>query len=312
VLPRTASAPEGKKGVRGKKPQVSFPWESDNCDQPGPSEPTNATALRRRTHLRTGGSQRGFQIVRECGPRGIVGEARPRRRELRAAGADRHAQGAATDARTVGEDIPEFHRASRREVLVAFQEDSEYEHRESCHNASAPIPESDHRQRRQGQESAAVLHLVPGVELATMTGLAAGSRESITMQQMSTPRRDRIRVRRVRPEAFRPATGSRVVVLRVRFQLVTEGARFQFPAEDMLQRVATGGVVTPLTRSGMTLEVLRRSSETRKRLAGELGRAGGAGGNCTRGLRGGYGTSRRKLFRSAQPAHALAPQEYRR
>jgi hypothetical protein len=39
---------------------------------------------------------------------------------------DRQAQqGAATDARAVGEDIPEFNRAAEREVLTAFNGDSQ-------------------------------------------------------------------------------------------------------------------------------------------------------------------------------------------
>ena len=81
--------------------------------------------------------------------------------------ADRQAeQGAATDARSVGDDVAEFDGAAGGEMLTAFEKNSQYEHRESCDNASAPIPESDHRQRRQDQVSTEMLQLVPDVEAA--------------------------------------------------------------------------------------------------------------------------------------------------
>src|ERR1017187_10263219 len=75
-----------------------------------------------RSHLRPGESPCEFQIVGELGAaqRGIV-----RGSEDGDHCADWQAQqGTATDACAVGDDIPEFHRAARREVLTAFQEDS--------------------------------------------------------------------------------------------------------------------------------------------------------------------------------------------
>jgi hypothetical protein len=51
-----------------------------------------------------------------------------------------------------------------------------------------------------------VLHFIVDVQTtATIMGDAAGSREPVTTQQIRMAQRDRIRVRRVRPEAFRPA-----------------------------------------------------------------------------------------------------------
>ena len=81
--------------------------------------------------------------------------------------ADRQAeQGTATDAGAVGDDVAEFDGAAGGEMLTAFEENSQYEHRESCDNASAPIPEADHRQRRQDQVSTEMLQLVPDLEAA--------------------------------------------------------------------------------------------------------------------------------------------------
>ncbi len=51
-------------------------------------------------------------------------------------------------------------------MLTAFEKNSQNEHRESGHNASPPIPKSDHRQRRKGQVSTEVLQFIPDVEAA--------------------------------------------------------------------------------------------------------------------------------------------------
>src|ERR1039458_4930424 len=73
---------------------------------------------------------------------------------------------ATTDAHAIGDYIPEFHGAAGREVLTAFQKNSQYEHREPRHNSSAPIPKSDHGQGRQRQVGAEVLHFVVDVQAA--------------------------------------------------------------------------------------------------------------------------------------------------
>src|ERR1035437_958461 len=63
--------------------------------------------------------------------------------------------------------------------------------------------------------------------MATITGDAAGNREPMTTQQMSTPQKDRIRMRHVRPEAFPPATAASACCIRVfigsprRFNILT-------------------------------------------------------------------------------------------
>ena len=45
-------------------------------------------------------------------------------------------------------------------MLAGFEKNSENDHRKTCHNPMPPIPESDHRQRRQDQIGAEVLHFV--------------------------------------------------------------------------------------------------------------------------------------------------------
>src|ERR1039458_8151319 len=53
----------------------------------------------------------------------------------------------ATDAGTVGNDIPEFHGAAGGEMLAGFEQSSEDEHRKAHYDSSAFIPESDHWQK---------------------------------------------------------------------------------------------------------------------------------------------------------------------
>src|ERR1035441_5576046 len=69
------------------------------------------------THFRPGGSQRRFQIAggrdRAGGNYGRDGCGQ---------------QNAATDTGVVGKDIPEFHRAARREVLASLHEEANQEH----------------------------------------------------------------------------------------------------------------------------------------------------------------------------------------
>src|ERR1039458_4688160 len=66
------------------------------------------------------------------------------------AGADRQAQqGAATDARAVGDYIPKFNRAARREMLARLHEDAQKEHREACPKPSPAVPKSDHRRSEE-------------------------------------------------------------------------------------------------------------------------------------------------------------------
>ena len=75
--------------------------------------------------------------------------------------ADRQAQqGAATDARAVGDYIPKFNSAARREMLAEFQKDSQEKHRKAYDDSSAFIPKSDHWQGRQRQVSTEVLQQI--------------------------------------------------------------------------------------------------------------------------------------------------------
>src|ERR1035437_11092759 len=81
--------------------------------------------------------------------------ARPRGARLQNgdARADRQAQqGAATDARAVGEDVPEFPGRAGGVALGGFEEESEEQHREACEDDSAAIAEAEAggRGERQG------------------------------------------------------------------------------------------------------------------------------------------------------------------
>ena len=123
-------------------------------------------------------------------------------------------QNAATDANTVRDHIPQLNNAARREVLTRFEEDSQDEHRDACHNPASPIPESDHWQRGQCQVCAEVLDLVADVQAADghHEGEAAGNKDPMTTQQNAAAQRNRITFRRASEEPREPLRSGRTCV----------------------------------------------------------------------------------------------------
>ena len=83
-------------------------------------------------HLRPGGSQR--RKIKLAGGSGRAGGnyGIARGSDEREECSERKAQqGAATNAHTICDYVPEFHGAAGREVLTGFEENSEDEHREA-------------------------------------------------------------------------------------------------------------------------------------------------------------------------------------
>ena len=97
----------------------------------------------------------------------------------------------------VGNDVSEFHGAAGREVLAAFEESSEDKHRKADYDSTPPITESDHPAGMTPsgkQPKCCSLSQMSRRLIATMRGDAAGAREPMTTQQISTAQRTGSRV----------------------------------------------------------------------------------------------------------------------
>ena len=98
----------------------------------------------------------------------------------------------------VGNHVAEFHGAAGREVLAAFEESSDDKHRKADYDSTPPITESDHPAGMTPsgkQPKCCSLSQMSRRLIATMRGDAAGAREPMTTQQISTAQRARSRVR---------------------------------------------------------------------------------------------------------------------